>query len=171
MRKNPNFNPFPAVAAIALIAALAPAKAHANVAWTLSGVTFADGGSASGTFVTSDTGYIQSWDITTSGGTIAETYDSSSGSVLNGSATYSFNLQSDDTTTTMILLGQNDLLAANSPDLVLHNSFEQVGANPERLVTAGDFVLSDVPEPASMAVLGTGLACLALGRYRRRRST
>jgi len=171
MRKNSNCNLYPVVAAMALIAALAPAKAHANVAWTLSGVTFADGGSASGTFVTSDTGYIQSWDITTSGGSIAETYDSSSGSVLNSSASYGFNLQSDDTTTTMILLGQNDLLAANSPDLVLHNSFEQVGANPERLVTAGDFVLSDVPEPASMAVLGTGLACLALGRYRRRRST
>ena len=40
-------------------------QAHADVTWTLSGLTFADGGTAAGSFVTDDTGTLTSFDITT----------------------------------------------------------------------------------------------------------
>jgi hypothetical protein len=152
------------------------ASAEASVTWTLSNVEFHDGAVASGTFVTNDSGIIQSWDIATTGGSLTpEVYDSSSGSVLNAAAAYSFNLQSDDSNGTLILLGLNNLLAANSPDTVLTNSFEQIGfGGPTHFVQAGGtfVVTADVsaPEPMSVALFATGIAALVISRRKKRPS-
>jgi hypothetical protein len=43
----------------------APTAARADVSWTLSTVTFADGGAATGSFTAYDDGSLQSWNIAT----------------------------------------------------------------------------------------------------------
>src|SRR4051794_33716196 len=60
------------LAAAALALALGAVQARADHVFTLSGVTFDDGGTATGMFTTSDDlKSLVSYDITTSGGTLA----------------------------------------------------------------------------------------------------
>jgi hypothetical protein len=155
-----------AAAAFALLTALAPVKAHAGIVdWTLSGVTFNDGGTASGTFVTDGaTGKVQSWDIATAGGLLTpETYDSVfPGPFFGGSQTRGFVVFANDGSGQKLeLTGSSPLVATNSLSVLrTTNSLETDGATT-RNVSVGDVVV-DAPEPMSMALLGVGLIGLAI---------
>jgi hypothetical protein len=162
-------------AAFAMMATLAPAAHAGLVDWTLDGVTFSDGGVATGTFTTDDTsGRIQSWDILTTGGSLApETYDSDlSGPFLGAVQTRGFVVFANDGSgQRLIFTAHSPFLTTNDPDALnttSGNSLESLGGTT-RLVTAGDVaVVVDAPEPMSIAVLGTGLLGLTVSRHRRR---
>jgi len=160
---------FMASAAFAALAALAPMKAYANVTWTLEGVTFDDGGTASGTFVTNDLGRLQTFDIvTTAGSTLgAETYDSNNGGAITQIHTSGFRVNSDDGATNLFLEDVGtDLLVGNSPITFQTGSLEVNNSTfVQRNLTAGGAVV-DAPEPMSIALLGTGLAGILLARRR-----
>ena len=70
----------------------APMAARADVNWTLSNIAFADGGTASGTFTTSDSGLLASWDIVTQDGANGAIYDSALGSTATGITAASFDI-------------------------------------------------------------------------------
>jgi hypothetical protein len=152
-------------AAFALLTAMAPVKAHAGlIDWTLDGVTFNDGGVATGSFITdSSSGRVQSWDIVTTGGSLApEIYDSVfPGPFFGGSQTRGFVVFSNDGSgQDLEFTAFSPFVAGNSPN-VLHttNSLETLGGTT-RHVAAGDVVI-DAPEPMSMTILCTGLFGLA----------
>jgi hypothetical protein len=160
-----------AVAAGTVMIAAVPLPAHADVMWTLSGLTFLDGGTATGTFTTDDTGILLSWDLTTAGGSLlpGETYDSSAGSSIPAAAppeTIGFEVLSDDASQYLELLFFGTLVAANSPV----PNYEAVEFNATATVDRFNFLVGDAiaaPEPASLALLGAGLVALAIVRRRR----
>src|ERR1700744_5805200 len=90
---------------IALAMSGAPRMAYADVTWTLSGLTFADGGTAAGSFITDDAGPITSFDITTTAGSVlrAETFDSATGGSIFSSNSTSFEIGSDDGEENLVL--------------------------------------------------------------------
>ncbi|MEA2743984.1 MAG: hypothetical protein QOG25_2355, partial [Acetobacteraceae bacterium] len=52
-----------------LVTFAAPTAARADITWTLSGVTFDNSTTASGSFTLSDTGTLESWIVTTGAAT------------------------------------------------------------------------------------------------------
>lgn len=150
------------------LATLAPAPARAapggNTIWVLTGLAFADGGTATGYFITNFAGTIQSWNITASGGSFSlEVFASTLGSTLNAATSSSFSIESNDATTKLVFNAANTFTAVNSPDTIATTSYEQVGAGTPRYVSAG---VVKAPEPLSLTLLGSGLA--ALGFLRRK---
>ena len=142
----------------------APMAARADVNWTLSNIAFADGGTASGTFTTSDSGLLASWDIVTQDGANVAIYDSAFGSTATGITAASFDIVS----------GSQDLALAFSSDLTA-STYATSGIAPvatgietfvagSRAIMAGDAI----PEPVSMALFGTSLFGLGAIRLRRR---
>jgi hypothetical protein len=161
------------VAAAALVLALGAAQARADHVFTLSGVTFDDGGTATGTFTTdSALSNLVTYDITTSGGTLAgfeytPATTISSSTSLPGILVFStasldhlieitFISPGLTTTGASILVGQFD-------------SFEQVPGGDHRQILAGGSVIeAGVPEPSSLVLAGTA-ALAGLGLWARRR--
>jgi hypothetical protein len=162
-------------AVVAMLAGL-PAAARADVTWTLSDVAFADGGTASGSFVTDGSGALLSFDITTTAGSVmrAETFDSATGGTTFDSTTVAIGINSDDTTENMILTAASgSFVAANGgvPVVFADNSSSYVSnaglAEVEELVS-GEAIPVAAPEPVSGALLVTGLVGLAASRRRRK---
>jgi hypothetical protein len=162
------------LAACAIIAVPPAAKAGA-IDWTLSGVTFDDGGTASGSFVTDSSGNITSLTIT-----------STLGTTLPG---YVYAIPPDGLfQPSYYPQNANSFLVINVPLYYLNLAFDAPlsvpGTDPistgaltyecddcvdVRFVTGGQAIGTAVPapEPMTLLVLGSGLAGMAAARRRR----
>jgi PEP-CTERM motif len=162
------------VAAAALALALGAVEARADHVFTLSGVTFDDGGVANGTFTT-DNGLtnLLSYDITTSGGTVPG-FEYTQANTVSFSSLPSILVVETSDQSEILQLTFSGLTAAGAPiTLGTADSFEQevIGVNDSvhRDVTGGSVVgAGAVPEPSSLALVGTA-ALAGLGLWARRR--
>jgi hypothetical protein len=175
------------VLAIALVMGTASMALPANattIDWTLVGVTFDDGGTASGTFSTdSTTGFVTAFDITTTTGFAfgGATYNTTTSYLFSNNfySPNSFIITTDNTTVPFLNLAfVNPLTALGVDDLVLtgwdnglgDGSFE-CGActqTPDRSVDSG-VAVSTTPLPAALPMFGIGLGALGLLGWRRKR--
>ena len=157
------------VAAAALVLTLGAVEARADQTFTLSGVTFDDGGTATGTFTTNnDLNSLVSYDITTSGGTVTgfeyTTANTGSFSSLPGILVVETSLQEH-----LLQLTFTGLNVVGPIVIGEFDSFEQHQTNTQRHVNGGSVVEAGaVPEPSSLALAGTA-ALAGLGLWARRR--
>ena len=161
------------LAAAALALAVGAVEARAEHVFTLSGVTFDDGGTATGTFTTNEAlNSLVSYDITTSGGTLTGFEYTPVTSTSSSSSLPSIIVLETASLDHLIQLTFTGLTAAGAPITIgQFDSFEQDPSSAHRQVVAGSVVAAAVPEPSSLLTGGTAaLAVLALrARYRRRR--
>jgi hypothetical protein len=170
------------------MAGFSPARADTIV--TLEGVTFADGGTASGYFELNVYGYFEFADITTTPGTSmadapmpGSTY-STAGAGVNNSVPFDsgFFFNSTVDAFSLVLTAENPVTAGGFDPLILGSgstsslagSYEACTENPTtcdgltyldgRLVTAGTLY---APEPATLSLLGMGGLMLSVIRRKR----
>jgi hypothetical protein len=163
------------LAAVALALALGTGEASANHIYQLSGVTFDDGGTATGTFTTDDgiTAFL-AWDITTStvGGHVGFEFTNFTSSSNNDGMPNSILILGNASSVNELVLTFTGGLIATGATLTpgAGQSFEgTVGGT--RNVTSGSVVAAAaVPEPSSFVL--AGIAALAgLGAWVMRRRT
>jgi len=146
--------------------------------WTLQGVAFADGATASGSFVIdSDSGDMLWWDITTTAGPNLSgfTYDTTSSGMFGRdiwgpSNAYLLTRNVPFANPYLNLTFASALTSAGtvnfSYDIGLGGSWECNNCTFIRYITAGSVTTdtNDVPEPGPVALFGIALAALALRR-------
>jgi hypothetical protein len=164
-----------ALAAIAGSLGMIGAAQHATagtIDWTLQNVTFTDGGTATGSFSTdSTTGLLTALDITTSVDStlgLGTTFDLASVS-FNASNTFVMSIPGDQ-----FSLDFANALSTPGADPLLSGPINQEDSHSAvRFVGGGDAVgvleTPSVPEPATFALLGAGVAGLAVLRRRKAR--
>jgi hypothetical protein len=144
----------------------ASAAQAAVVSWELVDVTFAGGGTLTGTF--SDDGYLLDFDLTSQGGAI--TGASYVAGDYTSSAPDSFDLHKDTYANTLELVFR-DPLSTPEADNPIVSGYETFGsyADPQsdvtRAITGG---YAEAPEPASWALMLAGMGALAVSLRARR---
>ena len=164
--------------ALAISVALSAPVQASIIDWTLEGVTFDDGGTASGTFSTdSSTGDIVSYDITTTAGStllVGTVYDpSTAGAGNNEIGPNSFLLQTFVRPYINLTL-LNPLTSPGIDPIVIGTyqtsdsakSYECDNCFPIRLVATGEATSFPVPEPSTWATMLVGFAALGFAGYR-----
>lgn len=152
-----------------------PSIASADgVAWDLSGVTFDDGGTASGSFVyDAATNTYSSIDIITAGGSAfgGATYTSLSSAFGSSSTGTLLGSSGDLTNTALLFLTYGADLTDSGGTVPLNGVGEGTCDNSDcsastllRSITAGDLVGTVVltPEPSALSLLGLGLVATLL---------
>lgn len=173
----------PFVAALALVAALSCGVALATpVTWTLTGVTFSDGASATGSFkYDASTNTYSDWSIAVGAGTMsAFTYDTSDSMLMtwyNADATgvgiwsnsptryinlnFASALTNAGGTVSLSALSLGPLYGSSL------DSWECGNCAGLRYISGGSLVgLRTVPEPASLLLVGAALLATGLARQR-----
>jgi hypothetical protein len=168
---------------VLLVLLCVPSVASADgITWTLSGVTFDDGGTASGSFVyDAVTNMYSAIDVTTSafGTRLPFTYTSFSGVASPSNTGFLFGPSSGDFTGASFLMWLFDAPLTNSGGIVQvsipppGDSIEALCGDPGcsdsaatfRTVTGGEVVGTAVatPEPATFSLVGMGLVALLAG--------
>ncbi|HVW64110.1 MAG TPA: PEP-CTERM sorting domain-containing protein [Nitrosospira sp.] len=146
-------------ALLGLTLTLAIGQASANVMYMFSGVTFADGGTLTGTFTTNDpiTALVD-FDITTSPGVGIGFHYTPATAGSSSTALPSILVLSDASLDNILQVTLNSLSAAGSPITIgSFDSFEQTPLS-HRDIVAGQVVA--VPEPKTYALLLVGIGLL-----------
>lgn len=163
-----------ATASLVSMASALPAHG-ATLAWTLSGVTFSDGGTASGTFSTdSTTGQLLSYNIATTAGTIlgAFTYDASSsfkyGDNIFGPNSFIITNNSPFAQPYLMLSFVSPLTSGGTNALQAESSYECMNCIPYRTVVSGFATTGAVPEPSAWALLILGFGAVGAGMRQRK---
>jgi hypothetical protein len=157
------------LSAAALALALSAVEARADHIFTLSGVTFDDGGTASGTFTTNDTlNSLVNYDITTAGGTLTG-FDYTPATTTSLSSLPAILVLETGSLDHLIQLTFSGLTVAGAPITIgQFDSFEQDPTGAHRQVIGGSVIGLAVPEPSSFA-LAASAALAGLGLWTRRR--
>ena len=177
MKSNPTIYKLIAVA-VAGIAAFGAAQATpANITqWSLSGVTFQDGSTASGTFsMDSDTADLILFDITTTNGSFFNGFHYTPSNSMygkNSQGPNSIYLFYPSTYRFLSFSFEKPLTAAVSKvDINIGPSFECRGCGSLKYVIAGQAVsMAAIPEPETYTMLLAGLGVLGLVASRRKSS-
>ena len=157
------------LAAVGMVVLLAASQSFANIIFTVSGATFSDGGTLTGTFTTNDAvNSLIDYDLLTAGGALTG-FHYTPGTAGSGSTSLPFILVLEPASSDPILQvtfagGLTPLGAAIT--IGQFDSFEQVGVE-HREITAGSVAPApSVPEPGTLLLLGA--AMIGAGALRRR---
>ena len=157
---------------VGMVFFLTAGHASATILYTFSGVTFAGGGTLTGTFTTNDaiTALI-GFDITTSAGAgIGFHYTPATAGSSSTSLPFIIVLSTPTLDNILQVTFSGGLTALGAPILIgTFASFEQTTAPARRDILAGAAIVGAVvPEPSTIALLGMGVLGL-LASVRRRR--
>lgn len=170
--------------ALAVGAAFFSAPAHAStIDWMLSGVTFDDGGTASGTFSTDSTsGDVIAFDIVTTAGTTlgGATYDSTATNIYSSNGVYSPHsfIVSNFNTSTYVNFEFVDALTGTGPDQLIvptgtnYPSYECNMCGTVRNIVNGEAIneISATPLPATLPLFAGGLGVVGYLTRRRKKN-
>ena len=156
-----------------------PANAS-TITWTLSGVTFDDGGTASGSFtIDTSTGQLTTFDIITTSTSLFPAFEyNNSSATQNVFDLSSFVIASNANQFHLLSMFFADPLSSPGTDLL-----QLIGPCPPgscesdypftlnaRLITAGEAIVSSAPLPAALPLFASGLGGMGLfGWWRKRK--
>jgi hypothetical protein len=153
-------------AAVAFVALLPVAAQAADITWTVSG-TFSDGGTLAGTFNINQYGFLDGYNLTTSGGSMpgigytpANSYYANGDFYFDAQPGYQGDLHLEFLDSLAIASNNNPIIGGNpGPSFECQGSyscFDQQGGTT-RFLAEGSASVGGVPEPAVWALMFMGL--------------